>query len=238
MHSLSDIETLTKLIGDEWKKLSESARECYNKMAADDKVRYEREMASYTPSEAYTAAQRDDEGGEDKPNPLKELKAENRELKKRIVELLTRAKKAEKKIVSLERAAEKAAEKAAAKAAARAAEKEEKAAEKRAREANGGEKPSKKSKDADGEDLLHYEVRRPEARVTTLLACMFASVRRSSLVSLRCAYFVSPCVSHPVRSSSYCISRCRSGAKRSLAGGVRAWTRSSRRHLRGAGRTA
>ena len=37
--------------------MSEAAKEPYMKMAADDKMRYDTAMATYEPSEAYTAAQ-------------------------------------------------------------------------------------------------------------------------------------------------------------------------------------
>lgn len=102
MDWITDIDTLSKYIGEEWKKLSESAKEPYNKMAADDRVRYDREMLTYEPSEAYTAAQQafkakskaggsadaeDDETAKKRKEEIASLKEENKELKKRVKEV-------------------------------------------------------------------------------------------------------------------------------------------------------
>mmetsp|Transcript_2785 Transcript_2785/g.4095 ORF Transcript_2785/g.4095 Transcript_2785/m.4095 type:complete len:94 (-) Transcript_2785:113-394(-) len=38
-----------KIAGERWRALDDSEKKTYQKMAADDKKRYEREMRSYTP---------------------------------------------------------------------------------------------------------------------------------------------------------------------------------------------
>ena len=54
--ALAGIETLSKLIGEEWKKLSDEAKAPYVRLAEDDQARYKSAMDSYTPSDAYVAA--------------------------------------------------------------------------------------------------------------------------------------------------------------------------------------
>ena len=52
------IEQLSKLIGEEWKKLNGRDKAPYEKLAEEDKERYRKEMEDYTPSEAYLAARK------------------------------------------------------------------------------------------------------------------------------------------------------------------------------------
>ena len=52
------IDALSKLIGEEWRKLSDSDKEPYQKLAEDDQERYRQQMETYEPSEEYLAAKK------------------------------------------------------------------------------------------------------------------------------------------------------------------------------------
>lgn len=137
------IETLSKLIGEEWKKLSEEAKAPYVKQAEKDQVRYRREMESYTPSDAYLAAKEafkkakkkkkkaslrlaasgvDDDDDEKELQDGEgeiELKKENAALKKQVAALGKEKEKLEKQIEKLtEKAVKASGGKAASKTAA------------------------------------------------------------------------------------------------------------------------
>jgi dsDNA-specific endonuclease/ATPase MutS2 len=145
------IEELSKLIGEEWRKLTVSQRAPYQKLADKDQERYRKEMDKYTPSEEYLAAREAFKaakkagrtgaaalafvGGDDHlleenaslKRKVSELESEAKEMKKELKEV----ERAHKKIKTLEDKIEKLVEKAAAakgKAAAKAAKPAAKAA--------------------------------------------------------------------------------------------------------------
>ena len=121
-------------------------------MAADDKKRYEEEMAAYKPSPeflaAHEAAKPKKAGSEAGPSSAAPptLAEENKALKKRVKELESQVAKQEKKIEKLEAKAEKAAEKASTAGKRKAKDDDDKAAKK-----SGGKK-AKKEDDEDDED--------------------------------------------------------------------------------------
>jgi hypothetical protein len=55
-HPTKPMTELSKVMGDQWSKLSEKSKEKYQKQAAEDKARYEKEMARYKPSKAWLEA--------------------------------------------------------------------------------------------------------------------------------------------------------------------------------------
>jgi len=168
------IETLSKLIGEEWRKLSDAAKAPYNKLAEKDQERYKKQMESYEPSAAYLAAREafkankkkkaakaaagegdaTDDEGEDFAEEREALTKENTDLKKQVAKLEKELEKASAKV-------EKLTEKLTAAGNKRKAEKEA-AKEKPAKKAKAekAEKPAKASK-ADGGEQAGSKKEKP-----------------------------------------------------------------------------
>jgi len=123
------IEALSKLIGEEWRKLGEEQKAPYVQQAEADQERYRVEMADYEPSEqylqaraAFKAAKKSGGAGSssdalvaaDDDGEAEELKEENASLKRKISELEAQVKAQEKQIDKLEKSAGKAEQKALA----------------------------------------------------------------------------------------------------------------------------
>jgi len=114
------IEALSKLIGEEWRKLSDEQKAPYVAQAEADQERYKTEMDGYTPSgEAARTAKKSGAGsskdngeegeeGEEDDEDEEDLKAENEELKEKIKELEAQIASQAKQIAKLEKAADKA----------------------------------------------------------------------------------------------------------------------------------
>jgi len=113
------IDTLSKLITEEWKKLSVEARAPYVALAEEDKARYRREMKNY----GGVAEEEEEEGEEDADDEV-DYKSENKALREQILELEKQSAKQQKLIevlqAKLATRALKAADKAASKDAAAA----------------------------------------------------------------------------------------------------------------------
>ena len=91
------IDKLSKLITEEWKKLSEDARAPYVQLATEDKARYRKEMSKYGGEE-----EEEEEEGEEDADDEVDLKAENKALREQISELEKQSAKQQKLVEVLQ----------------------------------------------------------------------------------------------------------------------------------------
>ena len=105
---IAGIDTLSKLIGDEWKNLSDEAKAPYVQMAEVDQGRYRKEMIEHrklTGASSSDVAEDDDEEEEeddDEDDEPADLKAENKALKAQVAALEKKAAKQQKLIEVLQ----------------------------------------------------------------------------------------------------------------------------------------